>query len=375
MRRKRTLALRGGVLLLAGILAACSDDTTPATPQPDPLVEQLVAMGISRDQIEDRGEYFVVEGDIRFNKKDLRAARTTPDGLARPGDPSLQRYTSTVAADRRVIKVDLSAVDAENASWAAATRAAMTNWGGISNSYISFIEGSPADITISLVNSLGSCAVAQGAFPASGAPGTTVQISRTYTGSYGYAKQVWIMTHELGHNIGLAHTDQSSFGTQVPGTPSSSDAASVMNSGATYPGCPPAAPDWSWFSGYDQVAAQYLYPIPPPTGLTNTHPSGTVFLSWNPVYGATRYQVQRVETYYSSDYERGDEVYVYPSGWVDVYGTSIDTGSTWTGVSYCEWYNSMYTSEYSQYTYEVRAVTANGVSKYVASVDAEDATC
>jgi len=376
MKRTRTLVGRGAVLLLAGILAACSDTTAPAPAGPDPLVEQLVAMGVSRDQIVDRGDHFVVEGDIRFNKKDLRAAASRPgDGLARPGEPSLQRYAGTVAENRRIVKVNLSAIDTESASWAAAVRAAMANWSAVTNSYVRFVEGSPADIVITFVNSLGSCTVGQGSFPVAGVPGATVQISRAYASSYTYAKQVWIMTHELGHNIGFAHTDQSSFGTRVPGTPSSSDGGSVMNSGATYGGCPPAAPDWSSFSSYDDMAMQYMHPIPAPTGMVGTHPSGTVVLSWNAMYDAGYYQIQRVEVYRSEDYERGSEVFVYPSGWVNVYGTSIDTESTWTGTSYCQWYDSMYSSQYSEYFYEVRAVTSTGASKYVAWVNAEDATC
>ena len=69
--------------------------------------------------------------------------------------------------------------------------------------------------------------------------------------------------------IGLAHTDQT-FGTIITGTPAT-DAASVMNSGSTYGGCPPAAPSWSAFSYYDQLAARTLYPLRAPApSVTNS---------------------------------------------------------------------------------------------------------
>lgn len=123
MRRISSLAARGAALFLAGILAACSDGGAPtAAPQQDHFIAQLVAMGARPENIVDNGDHFVVEGDIVVYKKDLRAAQPR-DGRAHAGQPQFQRYESAVAENRRIVKVNLAAVDAENASWAAATRA------------------------------------------------------------------------------------------------------------------------------------------------------------------------------------------------------------------------------------------------------------
>lgn len=375
MQRSRSrFACRAAALLLAGALAACSDAGAPtaAPEQDDPLIERLIAMGAQREDIVDRGDHFVVEGDIQVFKRDLRAAQPR-DGRAHAGDPMYQRYNGTVAWNRRTVRVDLAAVDAENASWAAATRAAMSNWNNAPGTTLSYVEGSPADVTVSFVSTLGSCTVAQGAWPSSGAPGSTVQISRVYAGSYTYAKQVWIMTHELGHNIGLAHTDQT-FGTLVPGTPTS-DGASVMNSGSTYGGCPPAAPDWSSLSGHDQTAVCYLYGDPNTANLTAAPSSGTVLLSWSANPCAVKYQIRYMERYRDENmYEGTYSEEVYTGSWGDVYGTSLGTGAAWTGVSQCIWYQSMYEEQVTDYWYEVRPVFASG-NGGIATVGTNSATC
>ncbi|HLM68195.1 MAG TPA: M57 family metalloprotease [Longimicrobium sp.] len=373
-RTRARAAVRAAALLLAGALAACSDTGAPtaAAPEQDPLVEALVAMGAKRETIVDGGDHFVVEGDIKVYKKDLRPVQPN-DGKAHPGQPSYQRYNTVVAQNRRHITVDVSAIDAESASWGAATRAAMNNWSAVSNTYIRYVEGGPADVTVSWVNSLPNCGVARGSWPANGAPGTTVEINRTFSGSYVYGQQVWIMTHELGHNIGMAHTDQS-FGTLVPGTPTS-DGGSVMNSGNTYGGCPPAAPSWSGFSSNDQKAARYLYPLPAPSGLTSVNSGGNVLVSWSGLAGAQYYEARRIDRrVYSNPYEGWEQVYDYPGGWWSVYGTSFDSGTPYTGVSYCLVRDTGYEQEYTESWYEVRAVFSTGTGP-AATVWTNDVTC
>jgi hypothetical protein len=372
--KKKLLRMLAPVLMGAALLGACSDGTGPArvAKGQDPLVARLVEMGFRRDQIRDAGSYFVVEGDILFDKKALAAA---PRAVARAGGPAGQRAVGTVSGSRRTIRVNLGAVQAENASWATATRAAMTNWSSINGADITLVEAGPADITVSFANNIDfdqPCVVAQGSFPISGAPGTIIRINRSYAGSYGAAQQTWIMTHEFGHNLGLAHTN-STAGTQISGTPTS-DAASVMNSGGG--SCPPAAPNWSAFSAGDQTAARTLYPLPWPTPTASASGTGTALVSWNALSGALYYQIRRYEVYREHNgYESWSNESSYVGPWIDVYGTSYDAGAAWTGTSECYWEDGGYTEHDNFFGYEVRAVFSNGTSAYAPWVGAGDATC
>lgn len=368
---KKTLPwMFASVLVGATLLGACSEGTGPArmATDRDPLVERLVEMGFSRDQIADAGDYFVVEGDIRFDKKALAAAPRTP---AR-GGPARQRVVSTISGTRRTIRVNLAAVQAENVGWANATRAAMANWSSANGADITLVEGLPADMTISFdndANFVWPCTVAEGSFPIAGAPGPTVRINRLYAASYTAGQQTWIMTHELGHNLGLAHTN-SSDGTLIPGTPNS-DAGSVMNSGAAFPGCPPAAPAWSAFSNGDLLAARTLYPLPVPS-LTVSYVSGQPVLTWPSVAGAT-YVVERVYVSYGQDEFGSFTGYGHAGSFTNVSSPWTDTSWSYTGNATCHWDQGSGWWLETAYGYNLEAHFPSGVT--IANQPAEVGVC
>lgn len=104
-------------------------------------------------------------------------------------------------------------------------------------------------------------------FPSNGNPYKFIQI-QSGTSSYGTNTTEHVITHEMGHSVGLRHTDyfnrSLSCGTggnegsggvgaiHVPGTPTGFDANSVMLS------CFSANEDGE-FGFYDRVALEYLY--------------------------------------------------------------------------------------------------------------------
>jgi hypothetical protein len=91
--------------------------------------------------------------------------------------------------------------------------------------------------------------IAQAYYPEyTGTAGKQVTIN-TYYNSLSTAQKIFAMTHELGHTIGLTHTDQT-YGNLIPGTPEV-DANSVMNSFVL---------SWVGFTPYDITAVTTVYP-------------------------------------------------------------------------------------------------------------------
>jgi hypothetical protein len=343
-------------------VAACADQQSPVAPEPtDPLLEFIVAMGFDRDQIVDTGNHFVVEGDMRFSKAQIRE-RLAAGGAGHPaGGPSLQRLHSGGAATQTAvqqIRVNLSAVDAENASWASATRQAMANWNNLPGTAVTFVEGTPAHITVRVLEApdIASCVPARGDAPLTGVVGDSVTINRAHFAAYSYAKQVLIMTHEFGHNIGLAHTN-STDGTHISGTPTT-DPGSVMNAPSS--GCPPPAPDWAGFSAGDEIAAIYLYPDRAAATVSNV--GGYPRVNWPALHGASSYTVTRIVDRAVEDAERGNssETIQTVIGTVTTPGVT-DFGVQYTGYSSCTW-SGYPVSEYEAYSYKVTAQFPNGTT-------------
>lgn len=371
-------AFSAAAVLLAGALAACSDAPTGSAPASEEatLAQQVAALGFRADMIEDHGDFVLVEGDIHLSKDYLRTVSIAPgDDPRRPG---FQYRTNNLVTPANVqdIRVDVSGL-ASQPGWQTAAREALTHWSGIANSYVRMVEGGPADITVSTTCTSYNVA-AYASFPSGGNVGPTVYVNTCFGYSTTHAQKVHNMVHEFGHTLGFRHSNYVQMGesaglegaVHISGTPTSGNASgSVMNGGT-------ALNSWAGFATSDRTATRNIYPLPAPNATASPSGSGTVLLSWDPLPGASYYQVRRYETFREQNgYENWsrESSNVYP--WVDVFGTSYDTGGTWTGVSDCYYDLGGYTEQYSYYHYEIRAVFANGVSQYSAWVGASDVTC
>lgn len=140
-----------------------------------------------------------------------------------------------------------------NSSWSNALVSAINNWNASNVSSVSKLRftfvSSGQDITVTDLSNEASGWVARAYLPSSnGRPGATVEINRYHDG-LGQSTKVFALTHELGHNIGLLHTNQNQ-GVFIQGTPAS-DPNSVMNSFVL---------PWNGFTSGDVTAIRILYP-------------------------------------------------------------------------------------------------------------------
>jgi hypothetical protein len=279
--------------------AACADQ--PVTPPSQhPLFQAVVAMGFAPQSIIDKGAYFVAEGDIIIRKSSLRAGAPRVPGQAVPSSHPLYQFRTPGIINRQAItqvRVNLSGL-AQNPTWVQAFRDAMARWSAIPGSALTFVESTTSPhLTVSLYYteiedkcSVGAYACAD--FPSGGNPGAWLYVNGSLL-ILSYSTNLLVATHELGHTVGLRHTNMKVWtpcgapentdgATQIAGTPYT-DSVSVMN------GCPSSLA-WNGFSFYDRVAYRTLYPARGPAAIgsiDNGHPR----ISWTAPAGATRYAV------------------------------------------------------------------------------------
>lgn len=120
--------------------------------------------------------------------------------------------------------------------------------------YIKKISSGTPDIYITMDSSIEEDVVAYAAIPSGGKPGSTIRINPSYNWCLSDVKKN-IIVHELGHNLGLVHTDYLSTGESenyIFGTPLY-DSESVMHH---------SVGAWNGFSDGDIAAIHILYGEP-----------------------------------------------------------------------------------------------------------------
>ena len=269
--------------VLTGLLtlSACNPDQS-TSPAGDELKRQVASLGLSPFGIEDHGDYVIVEGDIRIDKKALLQSATldtpTPNGK-NPQHPVFQYYTNALVSETNAaqIRVNLSAIEGA-ADWAQSVRNAIADYNA-AGSGVLISEGTPADVTYSAISSFQDPnTIAVASWPSGGKPGSTIQLARNWDGLTLGEKEL-TMVHELGHTIGLRHDNalvlegHAGIGANlVQGTPTE-DPNSVMLralNGRT----------WSGFSQYDVIALKRLYNPIRPTMIGPTMIASSRLCTW-----------------------------------------------------------------------------------------------
>ena len=267
--------------VLALVLASCQkevqDEPQAGLPSGNVLTDLgiIESMGFDTSNVIDKGEVYIVEGDIVIDKADLPY-------YGRDVQTRQTYYTGRKVSSAKqrdiLVKIDPSAT-----SWSQGIQNAVQAWNEIGcNIGMRLTTGSSYDILVS--SKPGSyfsdpaSTVAHAIPPSpSGNPGSYLEINRDFSGysTYTAEQQTYTIVHELGHTIGFAHQNGSeNYATEeVPDT--GPEYASVMYSHS-------GGRSWNrnrtdgWFTHDDAVAAHYLYT--PSVTVNNVYPVNPWYL-------------------------------------------------------------------------------------------------
>lgn len=251
-------------------------------------VARIKELGFQTDGIKESGDYYIVEGDIRIAKNALNANKN-PEKVMNLGGKIAQGHTNQLIQGN-LTNVIITQEDFDT-RWFYAIREAVAAWNAIGNcrinlihSYNQFYAPYTSSVTPHITvrkSNMGTGAFGMADFPTDGGQaGANIWVNHitnnvTSSGAdngvpRSHEQDVFMLIHEIGHCLGLRHTDYNGEGNYdnygryvgvnvTPGTPStgaaSADPNSVMNSGRLG-----TSRTWSSFSSYDIIAAQYLYP-------------------------------------------------------------------------------------------------------------------
>ncbi len=192
---------------------------------PSEILSKLQSMGFDMDKtsvIVEKGGY-IVDGDIFITNETLEE-----------NDFQKQAFFGIVDCNR-VGNIRIQNALGNNAAGRGFQRG-INLWNRVNGSTLRLIPvNNNPDILVRLARRGEIGGWGRGEFPTNGREGGLILLNLNEPSIDGdpVNAREWgnILTHEIGHNIGLLHIEQSQFGTQVPGTPTF-DRASIMTSGS-----------------------------------------------------------------------------------------------------------------------------------------------
>ncbi len=242
-------------IFVVSLFVSCSneelDDSAEPTSDLNKYYTFLVNSGFERNTItfNEENEMFIIDNDLLISKSEV-ANYIKRDGLDAGLNDKQRRGTYIVSANnaRNVtyfIESDVSQ------SWKDAINSAVAQYNVINGSGLRIsITNNRDNADSRIFNGFSNESwVARALLPnSSRRVGSWIEINTRYNGMES-GRKLFTMVHEMGHNFGLLHTNQTS-GSVIPGTPLT-DPNSVMNSFVL---------PWQGFTNFDLVAIRTLYP-------------------------------------------------------------------------------------------------------------------
>ena len=275
------------ILLTLFLFMACEQDEIrkeqiPVNEIAQGVKDRISALGFNISELQDDGEFYIVENDILLRKDrlaDYKPAVPVVENVPINGraEQAIQS-TITLANQRNItVFVDGTIPTGGDDDWRTEVQQAIADINAVPNSRIrmQYVTNPPADITIR--DDFG--ALNDGSFVWNGSSWVwiwTLAAAEWPTGNAGFQIRInnnvdnnrvmttgqkrHNITHELGHCVGFRHTNWSGLGegagTGIVGTPntgSNPDPNSVMNGNT-------ALNSWAGFSAYDRIAFSSTYP-------------------------------------------------------------------------------------------------------------------
>jgi len=284
--------------MLVATLLSCDSPSEPALADSDRAaglsddtraLAVLYDMGFPEESIVDHGSFFLVQGDVRFDKAGLVA-----HGSGRPQLPlvaSQQRFLNSCGflplgncgAVSSVGSIGIRVDGNVPAPYANATITAVAAWNSLPGTNVHLNYGASNGIRVkwSLIPD-GACGRAD--YPLWGSVGGEITLTPSALSPLCLGREVNTMAHEIGHTLGFMHTNEYG-GYQIPNTPTPGphiEVNSVMRS---------STHTWFGFTPYDRFSVRMIYPVSIPTpSLSNS--AGKPRLTWPSVSGATSYKIR-----------------------------------------------------------------------------------